>query len=79
MNVIPAAPGWYLREIDGDTVVLDPIVAWTPGVDAEGDSVLLPYVSGGPTLPPLLISAADFQYWKRCAVYRPNYDPATDD
>ncbi|MFK0154614.1 hypothetical protein ACIQVK_21385 [Streptomyces sp. NPDC090493] len=78
-DLIPAAPGWYLRETDGDSVVLDPIAAWTTGVDADGEAVLLPYISGGPTIPPLLINVDDFQYWKRRAVYLPNHDPATED
>ncbi len=78
-TLIPAAPGWYLRETDGDTVVLDPIVAWQSATDADGEPTLLPFVGGGTCTPPVLIGVTDFRCWLRCVVYLPNHDPATED
>ncbi|MFE5218410.1 MULTISPECIES: hypothetical protein [unclassified Streptomyces] len=76
-DLIPAAPGWYLREVDEDgEVSLDPVIAWQAGADADGEPTLLPFVDGGPSMPPLLLTAAAFEELSRSVVYRPNHDPA---
>ncbi|MCC3652731.1 hypothetical protein LIX60_14920 [Streptomyces sp. S07_1.15] len=74
-NPIPAAPGWYLHEIDEQGESLTPVVAWLPGADTDGEPTLLPYVDGGPCTPPLLMNADDFKAFSRSIVYRPNHDP----
>ncbi|MFE9065037.1 hypothetical protein [Streptomyces violaceusniger] len=74
-DLIPASPGWYVQETDGDTVVLDPIIAWKPALDSDGDDILLPFVSGGRMTPPILLDAASFAYWGRTVVYRPQHVP----
>ncbi|WP_030606291.1 hypothetical protein [Streptomyces achromogenes] len=77
-DLIPAAPGWYLKT-DGD---LDPVIAWQPGVQhtsAGGDpTVLLPYIANGPGLAPSLVSAESFERVGWEVVYLPSYDPAAD-
>ncbi|MFI0139625.1 hypothetical protein [Streptomyces luteogriseus] len=79
-NLIPAAPGWYLREVDEDgEASLDPVIAWQAHADADGEPTLLPFVDGGPGTPPLLLTAAAFQEFGRSIVYLPNYDPASAD
>lgn len=75
--LIPAAPGWY---VGSRTLgAMDPVIAWTPAVGLEGESVLLPYVPAGHGFPPeppdLKAFARDL--WE--VVYLPNHDPATDD
>jgi hypothetical protein len=78
-DLIPAAPGWYLKA-DGD---LSPVIAWEPGVqytpDGEDPPVLLPYIANGPGLAPSLVPAESFERVKWEVVYLPNHDPATDD
>lgn len=80
-NLIPAAPGWYVRETDeeeGD-VGYDPVIAWLAASDTDGEPTLLPFVDGGSYSPPLLLTAEAFKAFGRCVVYRPNRDPATGD
>lgn len=72
-DLIPAAPGWYLRETDGHAVVLDPIIAWRPAVDVDGDDILLPFVSGGPKTPAILMDQDALTHWDRTIVYRPSH------
>ncbi|MFF3617727.1 hypothetical protein [Streptomyces sp. NPDC002467] len=74
-DLITAAPGWYVRETDGHTVVMDPVIAWTTSTDEDGDPILLPYVSGGRKTPPILLDAKSFAYWDREVVYQPTYIP----
>jgi hypothetical protein len=74
-DLIPAGPGWYVREHDGHTVTLDPIVAWKPGTDSDDDTILLPLVGGGPKAPVILLDAESLENWDRTIVYRPNHDP----
>lgn len=76
-DIIPAQPGWYLYETDGHVEVFDPIIGWKAVVDAEGEDVLLPYVSGGTGTPTVLMDIECFQYLKRRVVYRPSHDPET--
>lgn len=77
-TLIPAAPGWYVQETDEEDGY-DPVIAWLSGSDADGEPTLLPFVDGGPCSPPLLLTAEAFKAFRRCVVYRPNRDPATDD
>ncbi|MBP2581636.1 hypothetical protein J3A78_002114 [Streptomyces sp. PvR006] len=77
-DFLPAGPGWYVRETDGETVTLDPIVAWAPGVDTDDEPILLPFVGGGPHSPVLLLTVENLQEWERTVVYRPNHDPGAD-
>ncbi|MGX1120674.1 hypothetical protein RKD37_006037 [Streptomyces ambofaciens] len=77
-DLIPAAPGWYLEGRDEDGRWLEPIIAWTPGIDLNGDDSLFPYVPGGPGGTPLLIDAQSFKDFSRDVLYRPNHDPAND-
>jgi hypothetical protein len=75
-DLIPAAPGWYLREVDEDgEVSLDPVIAWQAGADVDGEPTLLPFVDAGPGAPPILLTAEAFQVFGRSVVYRPNHDP----
>lgn len=76
MNVIPAAPGWYLQsETVGAT---DPIIAWLPATD-EHQPTLLPFVPDGRGFSPTLVDAKALKEHDWQIVYLPNYDPATDD
>ncbi|MFF2933544.1 hypothetical protein [Streptomyces mirabilis] len=77
-EIIPAAPGWYLVSHIGDEPDYDPIIAWTPAVDLEGEAVLLPYVPNGRGYPPVIADLKSFDRYERNVVYRPNHDPATD-
>ncbi|MEU2076869.1 hypothetical protein [Streptomyces sp. NPDC013489] len=72
---IPAGPGWYVRETDGETVTLDPIAAWVASVDTDDEPILLPMVGGGPKAPVILLTAESLENWDRTVVYRPNFDP----
>ena len=77
-DLIPAAPGWYVRETDGETVTLDPIVAWKPHTDSDDDPVLLPMVGGGPKAPVILLDTDQLDHWDRTIVYRPKHDPGNE-
>ncbi|MFJ7154646.1 hypothetical protein ACIQUQ_06880 [Streptomyces sp. NPDC101118] len=72
-NPIPATPGWYLRETDGKNVAMDPIVAWQPSVDSDDEPILLPFVSGGPKAPVVVIEAEALTHWGRTIVYAPDH------
>ncbi|MEU6295038.1 hypothetical protein [Streptomyces erythrochromogenes] len=74
-DLIPAQPGWYLQESDTDGTYLDPIIAWAPAVDSDGEGVLLPYVAGGPGMPPLLMTIDSFKHCFRNVVYQPDHKP----
>lgn len=75
-DLIPAAPGWYVREVDEDgEASLDPVIAWQASTDTDGEPALLPFVDGGPCTTPLLLTAASFEDFSRSIVYRPNHDP----
>lgn len=75
-ELIPAAPGWYVRSRNLDAT--DPVIAWTPAVDPDGSTVLLPYVPGGCGYPPEVLGLKEFPGHDWEVVYLPNYDPATD-
>ncbi|MFI8297313.1 hypothetical protein ACIGCZ_15370 [Streptomyces nigra] len=77
-DFIPAAPGWYVREVDDDAEMLDPILAWKADVTAAGEDTLLPVVNGGVMVPPLVLDEAALTAYGRMVVYRPNYDPAAE-
>lgn len=73
-NLIPAAPGWYLRsEAAAETI---PVIAWVPSSDGDSPT-LLPFVPDGRGCSPTLIDLQGMaeQEWE--AVYLPNHDPAT--
>ncbi|MCX5270982.1 hypothetical protein [Streptomyces virginiae] len=74
-DIVPANPGWYLRETDGHSVVMDPIVAWWLATDSDDDPILLPLVSGGPKAPVILIDVDNLAHWGRTIVYQPMYIP----
>ncbi|MGY3845278.1 hypothetical protein ACWV2X_08540 [Streptomyces hydrogenans] len=74
-DLIPAGPGWYVRETDGETATLDPIVAWSPSTDSDDEPILLPMVGGGPKAPVIILTAESLENWERTIVYRPNHDP----
>lgn len=74
-QIIPAAPGWYVHETDGDGESLDPVVAWKVATDKDGDDVLLPFVDAGPGYPPFALTEDSFQFCNRRIVYRPSHDP----
>ncbi|MEU2734696.1 hypothetical protein ABZ656_04375 [Streptomyces sp. NPDC007095] len=74
-HLIPAAPGWYLREVDEQGESLDAVIAWLAGADTDGEPTLLPFVDGGTCAPPLLMTADAFKAFNRSVVYRPNHDP----
>ncbi|MDK1344172.1 hypothetical protein QNO09_12835 [Streptomyces sp. 378] len=78
-DLIPAAPGWYLKA-DAD---LTPVVAWQPGTQYTSDgvapAVLLPYIANGPGLAPSLVPAESFERVEWEVVYLPNYDPGSPD
>ncbi len=73
-DLIPAQPGWYIRETDGEAVVMDPIIAWKAATDKDGDDILLPFVSGGAMEPAMLMDADSLKYWNRTIVYDPSPD-----
>ncbi|MBY8879753.1 hypothetical protein [Actinacidiphila acidipaludis] len=77
-DVIPAAPGWYLKEIyeDGETN-LDPIIAWQVATTADGEATLLPFVDSLPGSPPFAHTEGSFKEHRRHVVYLPSHDPAT--
>ena len=70
-NPIPAAPGWYV-EIDGD---LDPVIAWVPVADSDGNGTLLPLVPDNRGHTPWLVSEDFLKEFNVRIVYRPNHDP----
>ncbi|MET9762062.1 hypothetical protein ABZ016_23900 [Streptomyces sp. NPDC006372] len=75
-NLIPAAPGWYLRsEAVGAT---DPIIAWLPSIDGDAPT-LLPFVPDGRGYSPTLVDAKALAEHEWEVVYLPNYDPASVD
>ncbi|MFD9445912.1 hypothetical protein ACFWBR_35040 [Streptomyces sp. NPDC060006] len=80
-NLIPAAPGWYLKTDDDPDLI--PVIAWEPGVQHTNDGtdpdVLLPYIPNGPGLAPSLVRAPAFERANWEVVYLPNHDPANDD
>lgn len=73
-DLIPAASGWYIRSLD----VIDPVIAWAPTVDSDGEAILLPYVPDGPGYPPQALDLKSFPQHAWEVVYLPNYDPAAD-
>ncbi|MFC8415701.1 hypothetical protein [Streptomyces coelicoflavus] len=79
-DLIPAAPGWYLKT--DDDPALEPIVGWMPSTSTDPDGtlghILLPYIANGPGLPPSLVPNRSFRSSNWEAVYRPNHDPAND-
>ncbi|MDV5147206.1 hypothetical protein R1T08_24270 [Streptomyces sp. SBC-4] len=74
-TVIPATPGWYVRETDDEGDYLDPVIAWLATVNQDGDDVLLPFVNAGPGDPPFTLSPESFKDLNREVVYRPGYNP----
>ncbi|MEV7387204.1 hypothetical protein [Streptomyces sp. NPDC091215] len=75
-DLIPAAPGWYVHStLIGAT---DPVIAWSPTTN-DGNAALLPYVPNGPGYVPILLTAEQMSDGEWSVVYRPNYDPATED
>lgn len=75
-HLIPAGPGWYLQETDEGLTSLDPVIAWQAGANnTDGDPTLLPFVDGGTSTPPILMTADSFKYCNRRIVYRPNLNP----
>lgn len=75
---IPAAPGWYVREIDDQGEYLDPVIAWKTSTDDDGGDILLPAVDSGPGGPPFFLTADSFTHNDRSVVYRPNHDPGAE-
>lgn len=73
--MIPANPGWYVLETDEDGEFLDPVIAWKPTSDSDGDNILLPFVDGSPGFPPCLLTEESFREHNRSIVYRPSHDP----
>jgi hypothetical protein len=73
-DLIPAAPGWYLRSEPGDATL--PIIAWLPSADGDAPT-LLPFVPDNRGCSPTLINLAApeerAQEWQ--VVYLPNHDP----
>lgn len=78
-HFIPAAPGWYVHEIDDEGEFLDPILAWKAATTAAGEDTLLPVVNGGVLVPPLALDEASFEHNRRSVVYRPAHDPGHSD
>ncbi|MFD5508288.1 hypothetical protein ACFWIB_10990 [Streptomyces sp. NPDC127051] len=76
---IPAGPGWYLRETDGQAVTLEPIVAWWPATDSDDDPILLPFIPGGPLAPIVLIDADGLTNWGRTIVYDPTHKTSPEE
>jgi len=74
-DLIPATPGWYVRETDGHAITLDPIVGWKASTDSDDETILLPIVSGGPKAPAILLNVDQMEHWDRTIVYRPKHDP----
>jgi hypothetical protein len=75
-DLIPAASGWYVHSaLIGAT---DPVIAWAPTTD-DGEAALLPYVPNGAGYPPVQLTAQQLSSGAWSVVYRPNYDPATED
>ena len=74
-DLIPAAPGWYVHEIDDGEESFDPVIAWKPATDSDGDDILLPYVDAGTGFPPFALTADSFKHCNRSVVYRPAHDP----
>lgn len=75
-DLIPAAPGWYVRSRNLDAT--DPVIAWTPAVDSDGGAILLPYVPAGRGYPPEVLDLKAFPRHEWEVVYLPNHDPAVD-
>ncbi|MFJ4867778.1 hypothetical protein [Streptomyces sp. NPDC088757] len=76
-DLIPAAPGWYLKT--NDDPALEPIIAWSPSTGSDGDPILLPYIVNGPGMPPSLIPRDSYEGSGWHAVYRPNHDSDAPD
>ncbi|OQD52729.1 hypothetical protein BM536_031970 [Streptomyces phaeoluteigriseus] len=78
INVIPATPGWYVHETDGEdnSVSLDPVIAWKVVAGNDGEDILLPFVDAGSCCPPFAHTEESFREYSRHIVYRPNHDPA---
>ncbi|MEU0369084.1 hypothetical protein ABZ070_02270 [Streptomyces sp. NPDC006283] len=77
-QMIPATPGWYVHEPDEQGEFLDPVIAWKPTTDSDGDDILLPFVDGGPGFPPHLLSEESFKHIQRSVIYRPSHDPGRE-
>lgn len=67
-NLIPAAPGWYLRsETAGATL---PIIAWAPGADGDAPT-LMPFVPDGRGYSPTLMWPTTLKEEEWQVVYLP--------
>lgn len=75
-DLIPAAPGWYVQS--RTLGAIDPVIAWTPAVDLEGSTVLLPYVPAGHGFPPEVLDLKAFPRDTWEVVYLPNHDPGEE-
>ncbi|QJS13219.1 hypothetical protein HKX69_30035 [Streptomyces argyrophyllae] len=75
-EIIPAAPGWYVRTPDDPT--LEPVLAWQTAVqhtrDGSDTGVLLPYIPNSAGRAPSLIPAESFERSQWEVVYLPETD-----
>ncbi|MFH9012658.1 hypothetical protein ACH4C6_14870 [Streptomyces sp. NPDC017943] len=77
-DLIPAAPGWYVHFQGDGAGELEPVIAWQPDTDHEGNPTLLPILPDSRGITPWLVPAQRFAEFELKVVYRPNHDPAEE-